>query len=209
MVSPKIVLWDVEITGVTVSTWNLYPESIPYQNILQDWSMISVCWKELGKKRIYSSSIIDDPKRFAKNHKDDYHVIKTVRDALDDVDILVAHNAKFDLKAFNTRLIVHDLPPLPKIQQIDTLREIKKVAKFTSNRLDYLASTLGNSGKMETSPGLWLRASNGDKKAIEEMVKYNKVDVKILEDLYLRIRKYMTSHPNLAEPSSPNCPNVS
>lgn len=205
MGKPKIVSWDVEISGITVNTWNLYPERIPYQNIIQDWYLVSVCWKELDKKTVHKSSLLDDPKRFAKDHTDDYHVVKTVRQALEDVDILIAHNAKFDLKAFNTRLIFHNLPPLPKILQVDTLGEIKKVSKFTSNRLDYLSKILTNTEKQKTSDNLWFRVCKGEVKAIKEMVRYNVKDVLILEKLYLRIRKYI-SHPVISGANELSCP---
>jgi hypothetical protein len=205
--NPKIVLWDVEISGIVATTWNLYPESISHENMIEDWFMISVAWKELGKKKIEAVSVLDDPKRFAKNHKDDYYVVKQVRDMLDDVDILIAHNNdRFDLKAFNGRLIYHQLPPLPKILSVDTLKEAKKVAKFTSNRLDFLAKIFSGEGKMHTPPGTWLKAMNGDVDAINLMVKYNKVDIRALEDVYLRLLPYMKSHPNIATPDTCNCP---
>jgi len=37
----------------------------------------------------------------------------------------------------------------------------------------------------------------GDVQAITEMVKYNKVDVKRLEELYLRLLPYMKAHPHV------------
>lgn len=207
MQKSKIVLWDIETSGITVSTWNLYPESIPHSNILQDWYIICACWKELDKDRIKSVSVLDDEKRFKKDSRDDYYVIKTLREMLEDANVIIGHNTdKFDMKMFNSRLIYHKLPPLPKILSIDTLKEVKKIARFTSNRLDFLGDKLGSGGKLKTSPGLWLRACNGDKAAIREMVTYNKVDVKVLEELYLRIRGYMKSHPNIAEPLTQNCP---
>lgn len=203
----KIVLWDTEISGIVATTWNLYPEYISHENMIDDWFMISVAWKELGKKKIESVSVLDDPERFKKNHKDDYYVVKTVRDMLDDVDILIAHNNdRFDLKAYNARLIFHQLPPLPKILSIDTLKEAKKVAKFTSNRLDFLGKLFTGEGKMHTPPGTWLKAMNGNEEAIKLMVKYNKVDIEVLEDVYNRLLPYMKSHPNVAAPETCNCP---
>lgn len=205
--TPVICLWDLETSGAVVSTWNLYPDSIPHQNILQDWYIICGAWKFLGKKPTKAVSVLQDPERFATDHRDDYHVVKTLRDVLENVDILVGHNGdRFDLRMFNARLIYHKLPPLPKIITIDTLKEAKKVAKFTSNRLDYLGDFLGSGGKQNTSPGLWLRAQSGDKGAIREMVKYNKTDVEILEELYLRLRPYMKTHPNLSPPEERSCP---
>ena len=202
-----VVLWDIETSMSIVGSFSLYPESINHENILEDWYIICACWKYLNRPKIHGVSGLDDLKRFKKNVKDDFHVVKTLRDMLEDVDILIGHNSdKFDIKKFNSRLIYHNLPPLPKILTVDTLKEVRKIASFTSNRLDYLGKHLCGEGKADTSRGLWLRAMMGDKKAIEEMVKYNKVDVKVLEDVYLKLRRYMKSHPNLAEPLTTNCP---
>jgi ribosomal protein S27AE len=91
----------------------------------------------------------------------------------------------------------HRLPPLPNFQVIDTLTEMRRCAANVSNRLDYLTKTLVGAGKFETSTGLWLKAMNADKKAIREMVEYNKVDVIRNEQLYKIMKPYMKSHPHM------------
>jgi DNA polymerase elongation subunit (family B) len=199
MSKPKIIMWDVETIPALAAVFTLYPERIPHEAIVKDWSIVSIAWKEMGKKTTHCVSVLDDPKRFKKDVGDDYHVIKTIRDVFEDADIIVGHNSKkFDTKKLNTRLIYHGLPPLPTgLHQVDTLQEVRKVASFTSNRLDYLCKTLIGEGKIETQKGLWMKALRGEKKAIEEMVVYNKMDVVLLEELYLKIRPYMKSHPDI------------
>ncbi len=196
---PNILLFDLETSMMKAGTFSLYPESINHQNIMDDWYIISAAWKFLNKPKVSAVSVLDDPKRFKKDPHDDYHIVKTFRDVLADADIVIGHNSdKFDLKKFNARLIYHRLPPLPKlIHSVDTLKAVKKIAAFSSNRLDYLTTHLCGQGKMPTSSGLWLRAMEGDKDAIVEMVKYNKVDVVRLEELYLRLLPYMATHPHV------------
>ncbi len=195
---PKILIVDVESLPMLTATFTLYPERIGHDNIIQDWSMVCFAWKELGKSRISAVSVLDDPKRFKKNSGDDYFVIKSLRDLLEDVDVLIGHNfAGFDIKILTSRIIYHGLPPLPKIHVVDTLKEVRKVAKFSSNRLDYLGKHLLGEGKLETSKGLWLRALKGDRKAIQDMVTYNKGDIKVTEDVYLKLRPYMKSHVHI------------
>lgn len=197
MRKPKIILWDIETSGIVATTWNLYPTVISHHNMLQDWFIICAAWKELGKKTVKTVSVMDDPKRFTKDSTDDYYVIKQLREMLSDVDILIHHNGdKFDIKMFNSRLIYHGLPPLPLLATVDTLKEVKKVSKFTSHRLDFLGTKFFGSGKEDTPPGTWLKAMKGEKKAIRDMVKYNKVDVELLEKLYLKLRPYMKAHPH-------------
>lgn len=192
--SPKIVLWDIEVSGIVATTWNLYPESISHENMLQDWFMICAAWKELGKSKIETVSIVDDKQRFKKDNTDDYHVIKQLRAMLEDVDILIHHNGdKFDMKMFTSRLIYHKLPPLPKLVTIDTLKEVKKIAKFTSHRLDFLGKVLCGQGKKSTPSGTWLKCMKGDEKALKLMLDYNKVDVVVLEKVYNALSPYFTS----------------
>lgn len=198
MKEPKIVLWDIETSGIVATTWNLHPESISHKNMIQDWFIICAAWKELGKDKIETVSVLDNPERLGtKGITNDYHVIKTLRDMLQDVDILVHHNGdKFDIKMFTTRLIYHNLPPLPKLTTVDTLKEVRKVARFTSNRLDFLGHTLAGIGKQETPEGTWLKSMQGDPDAIHTMVEYNKQDVNVLEAVYLKLRPYMKNHPH-------------
>lgn len=196
---PKVILYDLETLPMVTATFSLYPDNIGHNNILSDWSIINVCWKELGKPTIYSSSILDDKEMFKMDVNNDLVVVCKLREVFQDADIIIGHNSKkFDTKRLNTRLIYWGLDPLPSgLQQVDTLQEIRKVAAFSSNRLDYLGQMLLGEGKAETSKGLWLRVLKGDKKAVKEMVSYCKKDVQLLEDLYLKILPYMKTHPHL------------
>lgn len=189
---PIIVFFDIETSPIVAATFSLYPESIRHENIIQDWFIISAAWKYQGNKKVYASAIN------STLGTNDFEVVKSLRDALEGVDIVVTHNGdKFDLKKLTARLIYHGLPPLPKLISIDTLKEVKKVATFTSHRLDYLGTYLSGRGKVSTSPGLWMSIVKGDYSAIDEMVKYNKVDVIILEELYEKIRPYIKNHPHI------------
>lgn len=204
----RVIIYDIETSGIQASTWNLWPNNgIPYQNIIKDWFIISIAWKELGKDKVHAVSVLDDKSRFSTDPTDDYHVVDTFRKVIDGADVLVAFNGdKFDIKMFNSRLIKHDLPPSPRVLQVDPMKEIKKVAKFTSNRLDFLTKELIGEGKMSTPPGTWMKAMVGDKKAIRDMVAYNKVDVIRLEQFYLRVRRYFRGGLNVASPNTENCP---
>lgn len=186
--TPNIVIADIETSPMEVASFSLYPESIGHQNILKDWFIICAAWKSHGEKKVHAAKIT--------KAGEDKAVVKQLRDALADADIIVGQNiAKFDIKKLNARLIYHKLPPLPLVPVVDTLKESKKIASFSSHRLDYLGQHLIGEGKIDTTPGLWLKAMKGDKKAIAEMVRYNKVDVVRTEQLYDRIRPYIKSHP--------------
>jgi DNA polymerase elongation subunit (family B) len=201
----KILLFDIETSPIIATTWSLYQDHINHTDIIQDSFIISAAWKQYGVKKVHATSI-NDFKR--KSDDDDYGVCKALREAFEDVDIAIGHNSdKFDFKKLNARLIYHGLPPLPKIVQLDTLKEIKKIAAFTSHRLDFLGKKLIGHGKIETSNGMWLRAMKGDRKAVKEMVEYNKIDVVRLEEVYTKIKPYIKNHPYLVPKSDCKCRN--
>lgn len=184
-------MYDIETSLMVVTAFQLKTEYIPHTAILQDWNILSAAWKYLGDKEVKAVSVGQDV-------TDDRHVCETLRKVIADADIIVHHNGdKFDLKKLNARLIYHDLLPLPPKATVDTLKEAKKVAYFTSNRLDYLGKALCGRGKVHTDPELWLNVLRGDMDALDEMVEYNKADVEVLELVYQKLRSYMPSHPHV------------
>lgn len=186
----RILLYDIETAPLQVNTWSLYQDGISHDNIINEWYLICAAWKYEGEKKV-SSVQISKP-------GDDYEVVKRLAEEIAKADILVGHNSKkFDTKKLNARLIYHKLPPLPDVVQVDTLREAKKIASFTSNRLDYLCKFFTGKGKIHTSYNLWLDVIAGSKRALKDMVTYNKRDVVCLEEVYLHLRPYMKTHPHV------------
>jgi predicted RNA-binding Zn-ribbon protein involved in translation (DUF1610 family) len=197
-IKQKILMWDIETSPIICATFTLQPAYISPDNILQDWFIICASWKWLDEENAETVSILDDKKQFNKDYTNDKVVVKKLHKILNEADVLVAHNGdRFDLKKFNSRAIFHGLDPIPDIPTIDTLKEARKTFNFTSNKLDYICEYLGIGNKIETSKGLWLRCLDGDMDAIKEMINYNKIDVFLLEDLYIKLRPYMKKHPNI------------
>lgn len=192
-----MLFWDTETAPLIGCHFGLYDQNIPYNYVLQDWFIISASWRWLGAKKVNNVSVLDDPKRFKKNHADDYHVIKTLHEVLSEADIIVAHNNDaFDVKKFMARVVYHKLPPLKKFLTVDTLKEARRFA-FSSRKLDDLCALLTLSRKVQNEPGLWPRAARGDADAIKKIVKYNNGDIDALQDLYTRLAPYMPRHPNM------------
>jgi uncharacterized protein YprB with RNaseH-like and TPR domain len=179
----------------------MWGQDIHYDNILQEWFIICVAWKWLGQKTIHGAAI--------EKPCEDKEVIQKVHDVISSADAIIGHNGdKFDLKKFNARAIIHGIPPLPPIIQIDTLKMARSKFKFNTNRLDYIGEILGVGRKVETKKGLWLRVLKGEKKAIKEMLRYNKGDVQLLEDVYNKLKPYCPSklNMNLFKDSESDCP---
>jgi len=198
MKGPKILIYDIESSHNALLNFDLGGKNagyIPHHNILEERYIICISWRWYGQKKIHSVSILDDPKRFKKNHHDDYHVVSVFRDVLEEAEALVAHNGdRFDLPMIKARMIFHGIPPIPKCISLDTLKMARRSFKFNSNSLDYLARFLGFKGKMDNPKGLWINCWQGDVKAIKHMIKYNKVDIEILEFVFVKLLPYIDTY---------------
>lgn len=204
MSEPKILLFDIETAPMVVTSWDLWRPRLSHENIQQESSLISAAWKWLDEKRVDEVHV--NPRR----PNDDRQVVSRLHSVLEGAHILVGHNVdRFDLRKLNARAIKHGLPPLPRIQTIDTLKVARSVFAFNSNRLDYLGKFLCGTGKIPTTYGLWLKVMEGNRGALSAMVKYNKADVLLLEKVYKKLRPHIKNHPNLGVISGawccPNC----
>jgi len=204
---PNILIFDIETAPMEVYVWGLYKQRISHENVIQDWFILS--W---AAKWLFSSEIMSDvvtPEE-AKNC-DDKRIGKSMWDLFESADIVVAHNAwRFDLRKLNSRWILHKQPPPSPYQVIDTLKESRKMAAHSSHRLDYLGQIMHNKSKLDTDYSLWKRCKHGDSDALFYMEKYNKEDVSLLEEVYLSMRGWIKSHPNVGlymETDEPVCAN--
>lgn len=159
---------------------------------------MSCAFKDLGKDKVR----YDDTSKEA-DVRDDSRLLKWIHAELSDCDILITQNGKaFDVKKINARFIAAGLPPVHPYKIIDTLLIAKDVAKFTSNKLEWLSKILTRQPKSQHSefPGmeLWVECLKGNKKAWAVMKKYNIQDVIADEQVYLKLRPYMVGHPNVA-----------
>ena len=138
-------------------------------------------------------------KAYKANPEDDYEIIKSLWKLLDEADIVIGHNGDaFDIKKANARFIFHGMEPPSPFKTVDTLNIARK-AKFTSNKLDSLGEHLGLGRKVDTGGfSLWEGCMNGEVKAFNKMLKYNKQDVILLEKVYNKLRPWTPRHPNLA-----------
>lgn len=192
---PRILLFDIETLPIHARLWGLYKQRIPHNNIIKDWSCLS--W---AAKWLYDNDMLSDiltPEEAVAH--DDKRIIESIWGLFDIADIVIAHNAKrFDLRKLNIRFLINGLRPPTPYQVIDTLKESQKVLGASSHRLDYLGKILSNKGKIDTNYDLWVRCDSGDKEALEYMQKYNEEDVLLLEEIYLWLRPWIHSHPNMA-----------
>jgi len=205
---PRILYWDIETSQNLVAVFQLaHNDWIDPSAIVRERYVICASWLWAGERKVHSVSVLDSPKAYAKNPFSDRYVLKTLHQVLSGADVLISHNGdKFDKKYVDTRMLVQDFPKLPPILSIDTYKIAKANLLLNSNKLDYIGKLLNVGRKKPTTTGLWLRILQGDKKAIHEMVAYNKQDVLLLERVYLKLQPFAKDHVNRQLYGGTGCP---
>ena len=191
---PNVILFDIETAPAETYSFQMWKTNIHPDFVKNPWFMLG--W---SAKTLFDSTMLTDivtPTEAVQ--RDDKRVTESLWNVINTADIVIGHNArKFDIPHANTRFITHHLPPPAPYRIIDTLDVLRKNFAFDHNRLDYVNRMLGLSRKLETDHGLWLECMAGDKAALSQMQVYNKNDVGILEELYVELRGWIKSHPNL------------
>ena len=193
---PKILIFDIETAPMEVYVWNLWKNVVTPQMVIKDRSMLSWSAKWLFEEEIFGQHV----KSREAVERTDESIVSGLWALLNEADIVVAHNGNnFDVKISNARFAIAGLmPPMP-YKVIDTLRHSKKVWNFPSHKLDCLNEYFGLPMKMEhEGMELWKKCVGGNNTALHTMLKYNKRDVAILEEFYLKMRPWIKGHPNVA-----------
>lgn len=189
----KVLLLDIETAPMVAYIWGLWKEDIQPVRLIDDWRILTWSAKWLDKRTVlYDSAHLHDVKT-------DTALLQSLWELLDEADVVIAHNGRrFDVPKINTRFLKAGMLPPSPYKQIDTLAEAKKYFKITSNRLNFIAEFLGLGSKAETGGfALWDECMRGKKSSFRKMLKYNIQDVRLLEEVYLKLRPWMQTHPNV------------
>jgi len=192
------LFWDVETSPNVMFSWRAgWKITLNVDNIIQERAIICICYKWEGQKKVES---------LTWNNGDDRELIEKFSEVMQGADEMVAHNGdNFDMKWFNGRHLMHGMEPVPKAKTVDTLKIARKRFYLNSNRLDYLGKILLGEGKIKTDFGLWKRITlENDEEAMQDMVRYCKKDVVLLERIYKRLRSYEEPATHAAVAASGN-----
>lgn len=211
--SPRILVCDIETAPLEVYAWGIWEVNVGLDMIKTDWSILSVASKWLGAP---TTTFQSTGGRGARHVRDDRKLLQHTWQMLDEADIVVGQNAKkFDIKKLNARFLQAGMPPYSPIRVIDTMLAAKRYFAMTSNKLAFLSQKLTESEKSSHKkfPGfeLWSECLKDNSDAWKEMKLYNIQDVVATEELYLKLRPWMTDHPNLGvyTAEAHSCPNCS
>lgn len=205
--TPNVLVLDIETSLMSTFVWSPGKQYVGPDQIITDWYTHGWAVKWLFESEVYSD--IQTPEESLA--RDDERIIKSIWEFLDHADILIIHNARFDVRKLNARFIYYNMPPPSPYKVIDTLLIMRQQALFSSNKQDELCKKLGLTRKVEHEGyNLWVKCFYGDPEALLHMQEYNRGDIMGLEELYVRIRAYIKSHPNMnlfVEGDGTNCPN--
>jgi hypothetical protein len=194
--TPVVRLIDIETSPLIGYAWQTFDTNI--LKTLEPSKVISFAWKDLNSETTYVKCLADY-KGYKPNILNDELLIKEAWKILDESDVLIANfGDAFDFKKLNARFIYYGLNAPSFYQTIDTKKAASKYFKFDSNSLNNLGHYLGvgqkiNNGGFE----LWVECMAGDKDAWKRMAAYNCQDVVLLEQVYLKLRPFMATHPDL------------
>lgn len=190
--SAKILLLDIECAPTQAFVWGRFDQTVAQKQVIKEGYLLTYSAKWLGEHTIYSNRIYE-----AEN---DECLVRELAELMDQADLVIAHNAeRFDIPLIKTRMLALGMQPPSPSKIVDTLRMAKREFRFPSNSLDNIAAYLGLTRKVSHSGfELWVKCMQMDDEAFEEMLEYNIGDVVVLEELYMRLRPWYKTHPNVA-----------
>lgn len=186
----RVLLLDLETSPTLAYVWRRWKQNIGSNQVEKEGSyMLTAAWKWLGEDKMHCA--------FAKDpvEGDDSNICALLYEAIENSDVIVAHNLNgFDYPILNARMIQNSFPPMKTVKKIDTLAIAKKHFRFNTNKLDDLGKYLGVGRKIDTGGfELWHKTIKGDNEAFCQMMDYNKQDVLLLEQVYLKLRAFDTN----------------
>lgn len=204
---PKILIFDIETSPMISYHFGHWNQNISLDQVIENPIMLTWSAKWLFSSEVISEKITTDEVL----RRDDKRIVTALWNLINGADIVVAHfGNKFDIPMMNSRFIINGLQPTTSYKSIDTKAVASKHFRFPSNKLDAIAGYFGFGKKIKTDFLLWRGCMEGNADKIEEMRVYNVQDVIVLEEVYLKLRPYIRSHPNVGlyiDSEVPGCAN--
>ena len=201
MAEPKILIFDLETIPDLKEVMRVFPGLSDYPGRTLKASMNSVIcfgYQVFGEHEDPKCMSAWDYPAWDNDINDDRDLVMEAREIIASADAVVTHNGKrFDWKFFQTRLMKWGLPPLHKINHIDTCVLARQHLHLFNNKLDTLGQFLVDDKKMDHEGwNLWVRVLNKDRDALRKMVEYCKQDVRLLGKVFKKMRPFITNMPN-------------
>ena len=174
--SERVACLDIETTDFSADI-----------GLMLSWSI-----KYIGDRRVRSDVIT---KKELFDGSWDRRILKNLLAELKNADSIVTYfGTGFDNVFLRTRALILgiDFPPYGSITHYDVYYTAKSKLKLHSKRLDSVAQALGcSSQKTPVKIAEWQRARWGDTEALAYVLRHNKLDVKVLEEVYHKLRPFV------------------
>lgn len=195
MTDTKILLLDIETSLAAVYTYGLYDQNISIANVIEHPRMIAFTAKWYGRKKVYAHSEYHDERK---------PMLEALHALLDEADVVAGWNSNsFDLKWINSEFMVEKMTPPAPYKGLDLMREVKRNARFLSNKLSYVSQRLLDDDKIDYNMAkMWIKVN--DPKTTEEerkrewnaMLRYARKDTLLLEPLMKELLPWLKMpHP--------------
>ena len=187
--NPKIMVYDIETSRVTLKAWWTGKTYIRHQQIVTEPKIISISWKWLDSEEIYDLT-------WDKKHCDK-KMVKTFLKEYNNADMVIGqNNDNFDNRWLNARALKHRLFVNVYVKSFDLMKQSKRVFRLLSYSMDYTTKYLGTTFK-QSHEGIkmWDMIEDGTKSQQKEylakMVKYNKGDIVSTEEMFIEMLPYL------------------
>lgn len=190
MSQPKILVLDLESSPNVADVWSLWNTNVSLAQLRESGQVIGVGAKWYGAKKV---------EFFSDFHGGHDNMVSRTWELIDQADAVIHYNGTtFDMPYLNSEFLKAGLTPPSPYQQIDLLKTVKRVFRFPSNKLQYVSTFVGLSGKMpHEGHSLWVKCMAGDPKAWSTMRAYCRQDVVTTEQLYDALLPWLNPHPHL------------
>lgn len=192
---------DIESAPNVAHVWGLWNQTVSLSQLRESGRMICFAAKWKGDERVQF---------YSEFHHGRDVMLGKAHQLLSEADVVVHYNGKrYDIPALNREFVLAGMKPPAPFQQLDLLTVVRKQFRFPSNKLSYVSESLGIGTKYSHEGHmLWVRCLAGERAAWNEMRKYNKQDVVLLEQLEDRLQGWLAGAPNarLVTPGDDVCP---
>lgn len=197
--SSRDLVIDIETSPIEGYVWGTWQQNLGLEQIKTDWSILSYAAKWYGEPKIFYE---DTGGRGVNKVRDDRHLLKTLRELLDEADAVIAQNGnRFDVKKINWRMVESGIKPPSRYRVIDTLLASRRLFAATSHKLGWLSEHLTDTPKSKHRkfPGweLWVECLKDNPAAWAEMKKYNIQDIRATEKLWAVQLPWVRNRPML------------
>ena len=180
------LIFDLETSPNVALIWRPGTKiSVSSDAIVKERGIICMAWMWEGESEVHSI-------HWNQTTQDDARVVKKAADLFAQADEIVAHNGdRFDIPWVRGRCLKHGYAVSPRLVSQDTCQIARRLFNLNSNSLDYIAGYLGLGTKAPSGYRLWRDiVMKKCRKSMERMVNYCVQDVKLLADVWAKIKPY-------------------